>query len=178
METHEHSNYEVGYGWRPLPWHNNEHRNLPYAREPFNNRSDVNTWRSLGYTNEHFTGEMYDMRHPTPDWFDFTFYQKLFPWQQLSWSFYKMTPGVILPVHIDAFKRFKEMHNPAPGTIRRALVFLEDRAPGHFLDLGKDVMHNWRAGDYAWWTENAPHTAANCGITDRYTLQLTGIDNH
>lgn len=175
METLEKVDYLTGYGWMPLPWHQFEHRELAYRREPFNNGSDENVWRSVGYTNEHFTGEMYDMRCATPSWFDIEYYQRVFPWEHLSWSFYKMTPGVILPTHVDTFRRYREMYQPGPGTIRRGLVFLEDWCSGHYLDLGNKVMHAWRAGEYAWWTEDAPHTAANCGMVDRYTLQLTGI---
>lgn len=165
----------TGFGWRPLRWYNNEHRDLAYTREHFNNTDDVREWRDLGYSHRYFTGEMYDMRNPIPSWFDLQYYEDLLGWKHLSWSFYKMTPGVILPTHVDIFTRFKQLYDPAPGSIRRALILLEDWQSGHFLDLGATVMHRWRAGEYAWWTEDVPHTAANCGVTDRYTLQLTGI---
>jgi hypothetical protein len=167
--------YNTGKGHFKLLWSKNEHRLLPYAREPFNDPESVSLWRDLGYTNVHFTGEMYDMRNSTPDWFDVSIYERILKWKHLSWSFYKMTPGVILPTHVDTFVRFKSMYSTEPGTICRALVFLEDWKSGHYLDLGNEVMPAWKAGDYVWWTELAPHTASNCGITDRYTLQLTGI---
>lgn len=167
--------YKTGKGYTSLTWCNNEHRNLPYVREPFNDPGSINEWRYIGYTNDYFTGEMYDMRNPTPPWFDISIYERIFKWKHLSWSFYKMTPGVILPTHVDTFVRYKELYADEPGTICRALVFLEDWQSGHYLDLGNDTMPAWRAGDYVWWSEKAPHTAANCGITDRYTLQLTGI---
>jgi len=35
-------------------------------------------------------------------------------------------------------------------------------------------MINWKAGDYAIWTGNTKHFAANIGVDYRYTLQITG----
>jgi hypothetical protein len=36
-------------------------------------------------------------------------------------------------------------------------------------------MHQWHRGDFVWWQRDVPHLAANIGIEDRYTLQLTGF---
>ena len=38
---------------------------------------------------------------------------------------------------------------------------------------GKCFM-NWTAGDTVEWAYDLPHAAANIGIEDRYTLQVTG----
>ena len=67
------------------------------------------------------------------------------------------------------------MYPDATGTIGRALVMLEDWKPGHYLDLDDVAVTDWKAGDYFWWTDDTPHTAANIGTEDRYTLQITGF---
>lgn len=167
--------YQIGFG--RIDYKTLEHRNLPYKRESFNDQAAIDAWVKMGYTQTYFTGEMYDMKNPQPEWFDFEFLKTVFKWEHLSWSFYKMTTGVILPRHVDEFVRFKELYPDAKGTICRALIMLEDWKPGHYLDLGRHGIVNWKAGDYAWWTEYGPHSAANLGIEDRYTLQLTGFRN-
>ena len=168
-------NYEWGNG--NIEYNTLQHRDLNYKREPFNDPKSIEVWKEMGFSQDHFTGEMYDMKNPKPDWFDFDGIVKHFDnWTHLSWSFYKMTSGVVLPRHVDEFVRFKEMYPDAKGTLGRILIMLEDRKLGHYLDLGEEIADDWRAGDYFWWTEFGPHTAANIGSMDRYTLQLTGFE--
>jgi hypothetical protein len=59
-------------------------------------------------------------------------------------------------------------------TIRRALLLLEDWKPGHYLEVAGQPYVNWRAGDVIEWAYDEPHMAANIGLEDRYTLQITG----
>ena len=152
------------------------HRELHYEREPFNDPDAMTAWRKMGFSHRHFTGEMYDMKNPKPDWFNFYLMALNFQgWEHLSWSFYKMTSGVILPRHSDKYVKFLKMYPNATGTIGRALVMLEDWKPGHYLDLDDVAVTDWKAGDYFWWTDDTVHTAANIGTEDRYTLQLTGF---
>jgi len=33
---------------------------------------------------------------------------------------------------------------------------------------------NWHAGQVVQWVYDVPHMAANIGLADRYTLQITG----
>lgn len=166
------------YFWKQghinLPW-DSEHRELHYEREQYNDDDDTNRWREIGFTQEHFTGEMYDMRNPEPSWMQVEKLKETFPFEHLSWSFYKMTPGVILPKHVDRFVRFKKIHDCSEKTVVRALIMLEDWKHGHYLDMDDNAIVHWKAGDYFIWTANVPHTAANIGFSDRYTLQLTGL---
>ena len=148
---------------------------LAYTHEPFNNPSDVGKWHKMGFTHERFTGDMYDMRNPQPTWFDVDKITETFNFEHLSWSFYRMLPGVILPEHIDTFNRFKTLHDCTDKIIVRALVMMEDWKQGHYLDLDGQNMNGWKAGDYVIWEEHVKHTAANIGTDNRYTLQLTGL---
>jgi len=159
------------------PWWKHEHRDLDYHNEPFNNPADLDRWRKMGYTHTKFTGDMYDMRNPAPKGFDIDRLQEHFNFEHLSWSFYKMTTGTVLPEHVDTFKRFKTLHDCEGKIIVRALVMLEDWKPGHYLDLAVLNMNPLSAGDYAICEEPVPHSASNIGIEDRYTLQITGLIN-
>jgi hypothetical protein len=51
---------------------------------------------------------------------------------------------------------------------------LEDWQLGHYLDCNGKAFVHWQAGDVVEWTFDTPHSAANIGMTDRYTLQVTG----
>jgi hypothetical protein len=64
---------------------------------------------------------------------------------------------------------------PGRDAVVRIIVFLEDWASGHYLEMNKTPILNWKAGDWVCWRSDFLHLAANIGKTDRYTLQLTGI---
>ena len=154
------------------PWWGNLHHELDYYND---NTVDVEKWRGTGFTHDRFTGDMYDMRNPEPSWMNPKKLQEEFQFEHLSWSFYRMSPGIILPEHVDTFTKFKELHNTENKIIVRALIMLEDWQQGHYLDMDRAPCVNWKAGDYHIWEEKCPHTAANIGTTNRYTLQLTGL---
>lgn len=171
MVTQDHSKWYTGH---IASWWGLCHRDLAYINEPFNNPDDLAKWKSLGFTQTVFTGDMYDMRNPAPEWYDgFEAYFK--DWQNIGWSFYRMSPGVILPKHSDLYTRYKQIHNlPDSKNIWRAVVFLEDWQSGHYLEIDGTGITDWSAGDYVAWNDDVLHLAANIGETNRYTLQLTG----
>jgi hypothetical protein len=150
------------------------HRNLPYANEQFNDPESVSYWKNLGYNQTKFTGDMYDMRQSAPEWMPQVLTN--FDWKHTSWSVYCMSPGVVLPNHRDTYARFRQLHNIAdPDTIWRAVIFLEDWQSGHYLEIDRTPVTQWAAGDMVAWQNDVPHLAANIGISDRYTLQITGV---
>lgn len=150
------------------------HRDLPYVNEPFNDELALKEWRDLGYTQTRFTGDMYDMRNPEPQWVKP--FRHYFPWQHFSWSVYRMGPGTVLPEHSDIYAKFVKLHDVTDiGSIYRAVIFLEDWQSGHYFEIDRLPVTGWHAGDYIIWQGSTPHLAANVGKTDRYTLQITGI---
>jgi len=170
------SKNNYGFGYISIPWHK-KHQNLKYVHEPFNDEEQVKKWITQGYDHKRFTGEMYDMRKPKPEWFDLNHFKKMFRWEKLSWSFYRMRTNTILPEHIDTFKRYKQLYPDYDhNKIYRAVIFLEDWKPGHLLTIADKQFPQWKAGDYVWWRHDIPHLAANVGLADRYTLQLTGFN--
>lgn len=155
------------------PWWT-DHRELDYINEPFNDPVSLKYWKKLGYTQTKFTGDMYDMRNPEPEWM--SPFRKVFPWKHFSWSVYRMGPGCVLPNHQDLFVKFQEIYKVTnPQQICRAVIFLEDWASGHYFEIDGVPMVKWRAGDGVVWRYDTPHLAANVGETDRYTLQITGL---
>jgi hypothetical protein len=87
-----------------------------------------------------------------------------------------MTAGTILPEHSDLYKKYIELFDlqGRETTIRRAIIMLEDWKSGHYLEVNGIPIVNWSAGQVVEWTYDAPHMAANVGLEDRYTLQVTG----
>lgn len=155
------------------PWWST-HQDLEYVNEPFNDAGSLELWRSMGYTQTRFTGDMYDMRNIEPDWIDG--FRRYFPWQHFSWSVYRMRPGSVLPNHADTYARFVKIHNiKDPTTIHRAVIFLDHWQSGHYFEINGQPVTAWSAGDFITWQYDVPHIAANIGMTDRYTLQVTGI---
>ena len=170
MATHESSKYNI-----PVFW-DNEFKRLEYIKEPFNDPVSVNTWISQGYQSK-ITGDLCDMRHRLPDWAGrFIEYYEDLGWQDIGLAFYRMHTGTVMPNHSDLYRRYIELFNLAgrETTIRRALVLLEDWKSGHYLEVMGSPVVEWSAGTVLEWTYDTPHMAANIGLEDRYTLQVTG----
>ena len=158
------------------PFWDNEFKTLNYINEPFNDPVSVTQWLSQGYQAK-ITGELCDMRHQLPTW------SKRFidifegqGWKDVGIAFYRMCTGTVIPNHGDTYKRYVELFDlqGKEQTIHRALVFLEDWKSGHYLELRGVPMVDWKAGSVVEWVYDTPHMAANLGLEDRYTLQITG----
>ena len=170
MATHAVTKYRVPAFW------DDEFKRLEYSNETFNDPESVERWLALGFANQ-FTGDMCDMRRPQPSW-NKTIIEvfEQMGWQDIGTSYYRMAPGTILPTHQDLYKKYIELFDLAgqEHTIYRAVIFLEDWQPGHYLEVMDQPMVKWRAGDVVEWVYDTPHMAANVGSTPRYTLQITG----
>lgn len=153
-----------------------EYKHLDYSVESFNNPLDTERWLKAGYRCK-FTGAMCDMRSTQPTWNQkFIDHFESLGWRDVGTSYYRMDTCTILPVHQDIYKLYIDLFNlqGKEHTIRRAIVFLEDWQSGHYLELkGKPVVE-WKKGFTVMWAYDAPHMAANIGLTPRYTLQITG----
>jgi len=156
------------------PWWNLEHQSLPYVHESFNNEQDVKLWREIGFTQQRFTGDLYDMRFPEPAWIHpFRDHMHM---QNFSWSVYRMAPGDALPLHGDTYARFCDVYGlDDVDLIIRYIVFLEPWQSGHYFEIDGTAVVAWQAGDWVCWRGATPHMAANLGNSMRYTLQLTGL---
>jgi len=158
------------------PFWDNEYKHLDYVNEEFNDPEQTQAWQSLGYANQ-FTGDMCDMRSAQPSWNQrFIDVFSTLGWKDIGTSYYRMNTGTVLPTHSDLYKKYIELFelHGQESTIHRAVVFLEDWAPGHYAEYMDLPYTQWIAGSIVEWTYDTPHMAANLGLTPRYTLQITG----
>jgi hypothetical protein len=154
----------------------NEFKTIDYIQEPFNDPASVVLWFTQGYQNK-ICGDLADMRHTLPSWSSrFIEMYESMGWKDVGIAFYRMRTGTVMPVHSDLYKRYIELFNlqGQEHTIRRALLLLEDWKPGHYLEVNSKPYVKWTAGDVVEWKYDVPHMAANIGLEDRYTLQITG----
>ena len=159
----------------PCFW-DDEFKRIDYIQEPFNDPRTVDQWIQQGYSNK-ICGDLCDMRHRLPVWANkFVEMYEAQGWKDIGLAFYRMPTGTVMPVHQDLYRRYVELFNLAgrEKSIRRALVLLEDWKPGHYFEVEGVPYVGWKAGKTVQWVYDAPHMAANIGLEDRYTLQITG----
>ena len=170
MVTHVSIRYNLEVFWDA------EYRTLDYINESFNDLDTTTEWIKQGYPNK-FTGDMCDMRSQQPSWNDkFISHFAAQGWQDIGTSYYRMGTGTILPTHKDLYLKYINLFNlkGREHTIRRAIILLEDWKSGHYLEVMGQPIVNWSAGTVIEWIYDTPHMAANIGLEDRYTLQITG----
>ena len=171
----------MGDNWgldRMEPFWDNEYIELDYVQEKFNNPDDLKLWKDQGYVHpdSHYTGAMCDMRSLQPTWNDeiVSWFYKKYNVNDIGTSYYRMGTGVVLPMHGDIYTRYRKMFRCELHNIKRIVVFLEDWHSGHYFEIAGNPVTYWKAGDYVWWFGDVKHMAANIGLEDRYTLQITG----
>jgi hypothetical protein len=82
-----------------------------------------------------------------------------------------MTPGTIMPEHQDTYPRYRKVYNiEDQNNVCRFLIFLNDWKSGHYFELNRTPIVNWKKGDCYMWRGDAPHMAANLGDENRYTM--------
>lgn len=170
METHATVRYNLEVFW------DDEYKGLEYVSDPFKDPVNIEKWIAKGYSPK-FAGDLADMRGRQPSW-----NQKIIDhftalgWKDIGTAYYRMSSGVILPEHQDLYLKYRSIFNleGKEQNIRRAIVFLEDWKPGHYLEVMGIPVVQWKAGQVVEWTYDTPHMAANMGWEDRYTLQVTG----
>lgn len=151
------------------------YKNLEYTRQSVT-YEEIEEWKSKGYDYvKSYTGMMYDNRNPMPEWVEQL--KTMFPYDDMTFTFYKMQTLEIMPEHSDHYRTYTRLHNAEYKNVKRILVMLEDWKPGHYLEVNGVGVVNWIAGDYFMWDSDCPHAASNIGIEDRYTLQITCTDN-
>lgn len=147
------------------------YKHFAYEKQPLMDY-EIERWRSEGYYNESFSGHMYGSKNPMPEWVHEV--ASKIGLHKCGFVFYKMKTLDIMPNHVDHFQTYMRVFDAERKDVYRALVFLEDWKPGHYLEVDHKGVVNWNAGDYFLWSADVEHAASNIGIEDRYTLQITG----
>lgn len=83
------------------------------------------------------------------------------------------TPGQTLPIHVDKFIYLKR--KTKSRYILRFLVFMQPWQAGHYLLVNDQVIQKWKAGDCVVWHPDSKHIAANNGLVNKWTCNVTGI---
>ena len=154
------------------PWWDDSFKNLDYRYYPLKNTHDLVRWINQGYHHLNLNGGLYDMSREMPDYAQGFF--DVFPWQNLSISFYRMLTGDALPLHYDIYTSYRKRFNVKATQMYRAIVFLEDWKSGHYFEIDSQPLMPWKAGDWVYWNNSVPHYAGTFGTEPRYTLQITG----
>ena len=89
-------------------------------------------------------------------------------------------PGNTVTCHRDTFFQINKRYPNDPRKKVRANIYLEDWKPGHLIhyqDENKEWQSStyWRAGDGFIWDSDHLHLSGNCGLEDKYTLQVSGF---
>ena len=160
------------------PFWDDEYKHLKYKKLPFNNQYDVSKWREKGYNQDerYFTGQMCGHNDVQPSWNDkiVEWVREEFELEDIGCCYYRMVTNEILPAHGDDYKLYREKFDCELDDINRIIIFLEDWKSGHYFEMEGEPKVNWKAGNYIIWKGGIEHMAANIGIEDRYTLQITG----
>lgn len=153
------------------PFWNNSFKNLEFEKQPVSPQ-EIAKWQQQGYSHDSFTGSLYSSKNIMPEWvYDVS---QLLGLEKCGYAFYKMSTYDIMPTHVDHFNRYCEVFDVAKDSVWRAVVFLEDWKSGHYFEIDSKCISNYKAGHYVIWSSEEPHFAANIGLEDRYTLQITG----
>ena len=160
------------------PFWDDEYKNLDYRKEVFNDEYAIEEWREKGYDNavNKFSGKMANQYDPLPSWHNkiLDWVEEEFQLKDVGCCYYRMDTNDIIPNHSDAYNVYTKKFNCKQENVHKILVFLEDWKSGHYFELDGEPFVNWKAGDYFIWNGDLEHMAANIGIKDRYTLQITG----
>ena len=88
-------------------------------------------------------------------------------------SVIKQKPGNTIPLHIDRFYKLRQIK--PNGEPVRANIFIEDWKDGHILQFANEIKWNWKKNTGWIFNKHVPHLSGNCGMKDKYTLQLSGF---
>jgi len=148
----------------------------------FNHKEQLDTHKKFGFDtipksyNKHNT--IIYQKIFTADEIDFSQFQEQLQIEPVTVSFIKIKPGNVIPIHVDTFYLIKKKYpHRVKEKIVRANIFLDDWRWGHFLQIEDEIKTHWSKNSGYIWDEGVIHIAANCGLHDRYTLQVSGFYN-
>lgn len=159
-----------------LPFWNDFYKDITYTLEQFKDTEQLQLWKDCGHNIEKISIGLHQYNNDN----SLTESVKLlFPnLKHIGVCIHKLSPGHYLPMHSDKYAFYANKYNVTDlNLIKRHIIFLEDCEIGHMLIVKDRVYSNWKRGDVASWQGTDMHSAINLGMTDRYTLQITGIDN-
>lgn len=85
------------------------------------------------------------------------------------------SPGQTLPEHLDTFYSISKKFDVDPKKCCRVNIFLEDWKSGHYFEINENPFLQWKAGDAIIIELDEPHLSGNMGLTNKWTMQVTGV---
>jgi hypothetical protein len=154
-----------------------------YEGESHTSHLDRNDMQAAGYKKTDYfvnkIGRPHLSRTSAPNLF------KMIDWFELggtlTCSLHIQRPGQVFPFHIDllSYHRGPDLDHTEmdlhPEKWARFTVQLREWEWGHMWGIGNTYWKQWEAGEIMWHPWNSiPHGTANCGHSDRVSLQITG----
>ena len=139
---------------------------------------EFDDWISLGYYTDklHLSAEYFPFNNNQTDTT-----KKIINWFSSEFSvinvgcnYHKMKTDTVLPNHSDKYLKYTNLFSCDITSVMRLIIFPFKWESGHYFEITGTPVVNWKAGDFIMWKGSTPHLAANFGISDRYTIQLTG----
>ena len=90
-------------------------------------------------------------------------------------SVIQQRPGNCIPLHIDKFYKLKKLYPDSAGEPVRANIYIEDWKAGHILQFEDELKWEWKKNTGWIFNEHVKHLSGNCGMENKYTLQLSGF---
>ena len=84
-------------------------------------------------------------------------------------------PGCVVPWHRDTFYQIRQRFPERQDLRVRANIYLEHWQMGHFIQYNDVVDVHWQQGQGWIWDDSILHLGANAGMTDKFTLQVSGF---
>ena len=107
--------------------------------------------------------------------FDKGFFEDQLGLEIIEVSSSRQMPGQFLTLHSDLIHGIIKRRPELEGRLYRANIFMEDRKPGHFLEVDYKAVPDWKAGDGFIWDSTVTHQSCNGGNEPKFTLQITGL---
>ena len=86
-----------------------------------------------------------------------------------------LEPREMIPVHQDYFYTLKTKKNVETEDCIRYLIMLEDWQLGHLVQFEDRTIDMWKSGDVWYFDSAEKHCAANSGINNFYSCQVSTI---
>ena len=155
-------------------WKINEFKTLQYKYDTHKDTALLKEYESVGHNMESMT--LYNYFQPNP--FPAVVHDYIIPQfahlDHIGVAINYFKPGQYLPVHVDLFGKYSEVHGLEDEEITRIIIMLEDSAPGQISQVCDQTIGVWSAGDWFQWDSDDAHAFYNFSTKDRYAIQLTG----
>ena len=159
----------VGKAWAE------EHRRLPYTREPLSEfdrllyeRSGYKMLKDTSLTHEIYSNPI------LPTWCNYLTH--IFGLYDMDVEFHKIGLLDFVPQHVPSIKKYCEKHTVDPENVFQIVMFLEDWQSGQYLELDNIGITNWKEGDWYKIRSGTEIAYGNFGKANMYLFSVTGKD--